>query len=136
MAWKEYPYTCQWMGEYQVFRPLIDVKLFNGDDHTYKGLAIVDSGTDSVVVNAEIAAKLGINLDPCREIQLNGIGNVRAKVCDIRIDVPSIGFSTQESALFIKDARFDVLLGQRCFFAKYDICFEKAKNTFSINVKK
>jgi hypothetical protein len=131
MAWREYPYTGhQWSNSYGMMsRPLIQITLHNGDNF-FSPSCLIDSGSEATLVSYEIANELKINLGPCQEIPVGGVGSTKGKLCDVTLEIPDFKIRKDITAVFVMDLPFSVLLGQRDFFTELDIRFEKSKNRF------
>lgn len=113
-------------------RPLIQIELSN-HDKSIPTSALVDSGTDTTMVDAEIASELGINLRLCTEIPVSGIGKTKGRKCDVNLTLSQNGvalYIKDMSVVFVENLPFGVLLGQKDFFNAVDIRFEKRNNRF------
>lgn len=134
MKWKKYDYTAQWgPGNTIVHRPLIEVRISSATNS--KGipiLAMIDSGTDGTVFNADIARALRIDPNRHRKVRIGGIGEQEGFTCAIRLTVPDFKLYMDIPVVFLENPPFDGLLGQRHFFEKFQIKFDKAKKIFHI----
>ena len=130
MKWKAYDYTAEWGNDGSVvYRPLIQV------DVSYKGkstsiMALVDSGTDSALFNADIAKLLEIDLGLCPKAKIGGVGEKIGFRCDVNLTVRDFKVTMDLPVVFTDELPFGGLLGQRNFFARFHIKFEKNKNEF------
>lgn len=133
MDWKKYDYTVTGKTPDLLSpRPLIEV-CFENKTGRFPVLAMLDSGTDSTVANAEIAEALHISPNTCRPAKLGGIGGEKQGfVCEIDIHIPDFDLTMHVPVIFIKDPAFDVLLGQLHFFKNFKIRFEKAHDVFYV----
>ena len=134
MKWKKYKYTAQLgPGGSVTYRPLLSVRIAT---ETYPPgrdvLAIIDSGTDSTVFNADIARALGVDPRDCRKIRMGGIGVVDGFLCDVKIVIPDFDLSMNVSVAFLENPPFDALLGQRDFFERFKVLFEKDQQQFKL----
>ena len=134
MKWKKYTYTAQWgRGGTIAYRPLIEIQVSNGTGtDAISILALIDSGTDGTVFNADIARSLGIDPNGCQKVRLGGIGMSEGFMCDIRMALTDLDFEITLPVIFIEKPPFDALLGQRHFFQNFKVKFEKDKNTFQL----
>lgn len=134
--WKAYDYQAQLgAGGSVVYRPLIQIEISRrAEDASTVVLALIDSGTDSTVMNAVFAPRLGIDKNACQTVRLGGIGTSNGFICNIRMRVPDFGVSIDLPVIFIENPPFDALLGQRHFFEKFDVKFEKHRNKFHLAV--
>ncbi len=132
LKWKAYDYTAQLTsGGAITFRPLMELLV---SSHTRKHpgsiLALIDSGTDSMVFSAAIARSLGIDPRTCQKVRLGGIGTSEGFISDIKITVADFNASIDLPVIFIDNPPFDALLGQRHFFERFKVRFEKDINKF------
>lgn len=115
------------------YRPFIEVNV--SGDSSINGMAVMtllDSGTDSTLFSVDIAKALGIDLNKCKKVKVGGIGERDGYISEIRIGVPDFKLSMKARVIFIEEAPFDGLLGQRDFFDKFRITFDKHRNTFEL----
>lgn len=134
MQWQGYDYKAQWSAKFGVVhRPLLQVKLSNGTK-AFWPLSLIDSGSDGVLINSEIAEPLGINLSPCKEVQVGGVGSAKGKECDVTFEIPELNIKCDISVIFIENLPFNVLLGQRDFFSRVNVRFEKNRNKFYLKL--
>ena len=134
IKWKKYDYTVQWgPGNSIAYRPLIEVHIASPKNS--KGLnvlALIDSGTDGTVFNADVARSLDIDPGACQKIKMGGIGVMEGFICDIKLTIPDFKISMEIPVAFLEKPPFDALLGQRFFFEQFSVMFEKSKNRFQI----
>lgn len=130
MAWKEYEYKQQWSDRFgSESRPMMQVK-FSNDGNEFSPLSLVDSGSSATMINDEIAGILKINLNPCQEISIGGVGSAKGKLCSVVFEIPEFKIKKTIEAVFVKDLPFSVLLGQNDFFSELDVKFEQTKGSF------
>lgn len=130
MEWKEYRYTVSGKSvDNLVARPLVPIQLANKTG-SFPLLAMVDSGTDSSVFNAEIAEALHISANTCASVKLGGIGDQIGFRCEVTLTVPDFDFSIEVPVIFAKGVHFDALLGQTHFFQHFLVRFEKHQDRF------
>lgn len=113
------------------YRPLIEINVSSGTGT--KGLsvlALIDSGTDGTLFNLEMAKVLGIDISKCKKVKVGGIGEREGFICDVKLTVPDFQVSIDIEVIFVDQLPFDGLLGQRHFFEKFRIKFEKDRNKF------
>ena len=129
---KKYDYTGQLgLGNSITYRPLIEVNVSSGVGA--KGvsiLALIDSGTDGTLFNLEMAKALGIDISRCKRVKVGGIGERDGFISEIKLTVPDFRVSMDMEVIFVDQLPFDGLLGQRHFFEKFRIKFEKDRNKF------
>ncbi len=129
---KKYDYTGKWGLDGVIYRPIIEVDVSNGSNKI-SFLALIDSGTDGTILNLEIAHALGIDISKCEETKVGGIGEMEGFISTVTLAVPDFNVLMEDiTVTFIKNLPFDVLLGQRDFFNKFKITFEKKKNRFEL----
>ncbi len=132
MDWKKYSYTLSGRTpDTLIPRPLIEVVVSNKTGK-FPVLAMIDSGTDSTVLNSDIAGALYIEKNTCESVKLGGIGEKTGFRCEVDIYIPDFDFSMQVPVIFIESAPFDGLLGQAHFFQNFNVRFEKNDNAFYI----
>jgi hypothetical protein len=78
-AWKKYDYLLQTdrkhPGHY-VYRPVVDVRV-SGPTGGHSQIALVDSGTEITMLDAEIAEVIGIDKTKCLPGKASGIGGTK-----------------------------------------------------------
>jgi hypothetical protein len=130
LKWVKYPYSPQWSPDGLAYRPALDVEVSNGSKLRII-FALVDSGTDSMVLDASLASSLGIDPDTCEKRLLSGIGgNSQGFMAEIEVKVKGFTEKIKARALFLQNAPFTALLGQRDFFDNFYIRFEHRKRFF------
>lgn len=132
MVWRSYTYTGhQWNDAIGAMttRPLLLATLRNGNE-SLSVSGLVDSGSEPTLVRYDVANDLKINLNPCRDILIGGVGSTKGKICDIVLELPDFKFTKLITAIFVKDLPFSLLLGQRDFFSDFDVRFEKKNDAF------
>ena len=136
--WKKYEYTGQLgPGNILVFRPIIAVDIANiSGNEQIRTLALIDSGTDGTIFNADIARAIGVDLSKCQKVKLGGIGATDGHVSNIRLVIPDFDVAMDIPVVFVENLPFDGLLGQRHFFQRFNVKFEKDLNLFHLAVVK
>jgi len=136
LKWKEYDYKAQLgPGNALVYRPLFEVEISSRTSRKRRPiLALIDSGTDSSVMHADIARGLEIDLAKCQRVRLGGIGSLDGYLSNIRLFIPDMKIAMYIPVMFAENLPFDGLLGQRHFFQRFKIRFEKDKNKFYLAV--
>ncbi|HEY4487744.1 MAG TPA: hypothetical protein VI483_03210 [Candidatus Paceibacterota bacterium] len=132
IKWKEYDYSAQLgpRGSYY-HRPLITVEiLYKPTGEKVLVNALIDSGTDGDVIHSDIARTLKINPATCRRAELGGIGSAIGFAAIVTIFVPDFNVAMDATVAFVDKLPADALLGQRHFFQRFKIRFEKDKNKF------
>jgi len=132
VKWKAYDYKVQiGPGNAWVYRPLLEIEVASGASR--KGrviLALIDSGTDGSVLHADIARDLQIDLSQCQRVKLGEIGSLDGYLSNVRLSVPDMKTTMNIPIVFAENLPFDGLLGQRHFFQRFKIRFEKDTNKF------
>jgi hypothetical protein len=132
MNWKKYSYTLSGKTTDTLLpRPLIEIIISNKTGK-FPCLAMIDSGTDSTVLNSDIAKALYIEKNTCESVKLGGIGEKAGFRCEVDVYVPDFNVSVKIPVIFLEDVRFDGLLGQAHFFQRFNVKFEKSANTFYV----
>ena len=95
---------------------------------------LVDSGASDIILNAQFAPLLGIDLTAAPSQEYQGIGEEPFQAykhrINIRLQAASEAFTV--SCTFMPDLRIDCILGQNGFFDTHKIVFEKYKKRFAI----
>ncbi len=115
---------------------MINVVLINGTKSRMQK-ALIDSGADYTLINASIAEDLGIDLKSCLVDKTLGIENrpIDTYYYDLELAIPNLDQSNLiVKTGFVKSSSVGILLGQRDFFDKFVICFNKKKNYFEIDL--
>jgi len=132
LTWKEYDYTVQiGPGNSWIYRPLINIEISAriGDMNVpLKGL--IDSGTDGTLIDASVADKLHIDSSTCKKVKLGGIGSTEGFLSNVELTVPDFSMRMDVPVVFAHKLPMEALLGQRHFFQRFKIRFEKDKNKF------
>ena len=118
-------------------RPIIRVKVSNKLDPSknLKTTALVDSGADICVFDAQIGEQIGLNIESGKLLVINGVADkpVKAYFHDIILTVA--GYDLPRYVGFSREMRSSVsgILGQVGFFDSYKITFnyKKEKIEFS-----
>jgi hypothetical protein len=135
VAWTEYEYFNVWHGEqdFVVKQPRIEVDLIKGDQLFHQS-AIVDSGSDLILVSADIAQVLGINLLGCKPISARGITGekVDGYLCEIGVKVEKFDEVIHVMVVFVEGLHTNMLLGQHGFFRYFRVKFEQDRNKFAL----
>jgi hypothetical protein len=95
---------------------------------------MVDSGCTVTHANSALAAELGINLSTCLPRETMGASGVKeqAWVTDVVFSFKGLGDDFTGPILFNDNLPVSVLLGQRNFFDKFDVHFQKSKHLFTL----
>jgi len=135
VAWTEYPYSNVWHGEqdFVIKQPRIEIDIFKGNKSFHQS-AIVDSGSDLILLSADIAPVLGINLLGCKSMSVRGITGSRVDgyLCEIGVRVEKFEEIVHVLAVFVEDLHTNMLLGQHGFFRHFRIKFEQDRNMFAL----
>lgn len=130
---KEYRYSGVIRGSEIVYRPILGIVLTRGD-RQYETVALLDSGADSSVADADLAIFLGIDPLHCRKGNVTGIvGSARESfVAPISVSVEGFDGTFNVDMTFVKGANTSIILGQNDFFSLFKIYFEKRRRKFSL----
>ncbi len=120
-----------------VERPFIPIKIL-GPKSIWEGYALLDSGADRCLFNAEIADDIGVDLSKCQIQNFGGIegGNIRAKLQKIKLQVVGIEEKIEVNAGFVNSNAVSAILGQEGFFDNLRIKFEKDHGIIEVNLAK
>ena len=134
MAYTEYKYTCRIDGEgaFACDMPFIVVKLHHGG-RAMKVTALIDSGCTTTHIRTDIADALGIDLSKAKEKNSSGItGTAIGKHFKMTIEIEGHGKPFETPIACLSTLPVAMLLGQDNFFDKFNVKFEKNKNSFFI----
>lgn len=118
-----------------VRRPLLKVELLDPiGDAPFATRAIVDSGADVTIVNAEFALALGIDLAHTPEIEVKGIYNeaIRGRPANVKVRLVDLRDEIELPAIFVYSDNVNILLGREGFFEKFNIRFCISRDFFEI----
>ena len=118
-----------------MYRPLIEVDVsLPGNGNRVRVLAMIDSGTDGTVFDSAVAQSLGINPARCQKVKLGGIGSVEGFLSNIQLSVPELKTTMNIPVVFAEGLPINGLLGQRHFFQRFRIRFEKDHGKFFLAI--
>ncbi|MES2930316.1 MAG: hypothetical protein V4665_00835 [Patescibacteria group bacterium] len=131
MAWKEYSYSNEWSGDHIMYRPIIGLELSHNEEH-FSCIGLIDSGCDTTLINAEIADALRIDISKCKKVKVSGIADKGIDSFTSTVNIKVEGFKDflEMDVIFVPDMRFGALLGQKDFFEKFKVKFEKKNKKF------
>jgi len=133
MKWVEYNYTGQFsqLRSGVIYRPMISLKLISGEK-SENCFSLLDSGTDSTLINSEFAEALGIDESKCKRIKVSGIENSESTgfLAQVKFRVEGFEEEFETEVVFVKNMVTSGLLGQKDIFESFNIRFEKKKNKF------
>ncbi|MDO8521705.1 MAG: aspartyl protease family protein [bacterium] len=132
LTWKEFDYTIQiGLGNSWIYRPLIEVDVsLSNNSNKVRILAMIDSGTDGTVFDSAVAQSLGISPARCQKVKLGGIGSVEGFLSNVQLSVPELKTTMNIPVVFAEKLPMDGLLGQKHFFQRFRIRFEKDHGKF------
>lgn len=137
MDWKEYKYYAQLAGNDIVYRPIVGVELFDGKTW-YAQHAMLDSGCDKTMLDADFAKLLGIDPTNCRKIKIGGIVGETVEAFEAKVTLKIEGFDEPFDLLarFVPNMKISALLGHNDFFDKFKVKFEKKHKKFYLQKEK
>jgi hypothetical protein len=95
--------------------------------------ALIDSGCTITHVHAALAYELGIDLATCTETETVGISGAEpAWLSEVTLSLPGLGDDFRGPVLFTQNLPVPILLGQKNFFEKFDVHFQKSKHLFTL----
>ena len=139
MNWKEYGYTGSlknWRDGTgsMMYRPYVTIYIHNGTTRIPVE-ALVDSGSDGMVIHAGLAKDLGIDPETCPHKSLGGAtGMKEGFTADVSYEVDCFPKETIETkAIFIPDLPVACLVGQEDLFERFIVQFEKHSNVLKLS---
>ncbi len=139
MNWKEYGYVGS-LGNWRnvgvgsmIYRPYVTIYMHNGDKKIPIE-ALVDSGSDGMVMHAGLAKDLGIDSDKCPHKSLGGATGLKdGFTSGVSYEVDGFPKEVIETkAIFIPDLPVACLVGQEDFFDRFIVQFEKRNNVLKL----
>jgi hypothetical protein len=117
------------------YDPLVDVVFTNPKNG--KGIEIrslIDSGAASIIVSAQFAAPLGLDVIGGRTVAFQGIAHdpVIAYEHFLKMRLKHDSHEYVVPCFLMADLRTTALLGQRGFFENYDILFQLSQKRFEL----
>ena len=95
---------------------------------TVEGL--VDSGCTTTLADLSLAEVLGVNLETCLPVPVEGVGGkVQGHMTTIGFNVEGFD-SFNGNVIFVENLPVSVLLGQQNFFDNFNIHFKKSEYKF------
>lgn len=135
MPWKEYPYRCALDNDGEGVScdtEYIPVSLVNGTD-TFRTEGLIDSGCDLTLASVEIAEYLKIDLTGLPTVYVRGIGGIgEGRKSSVSLHVDDLGESFTCPIVFMRHFDIPVALGQRDFFERFNVRFEKHQSKFFV----
>ncbi len=122
-----------------VKRPLLEVALVDvSGDSVFEGVALIDSGADTTMLNIQYAPILGIDLTNAKNKNVRGIGSgsVPTKESSARFKFTRLGDEVELPVWFVDSGNVNILLGREVFFEQYRIKFEIDHDTFEVTKAK
>ena len=132
LKWVEFDYTVQLGPRNEWFyRPLLEVDVSVRDrNDRVRIFAMLDSGTDGTVLHSDVAKRLNIDPTGGQKVRLGGIGSVEGFLCNVQLSIPDFDTVMEVPVIFAEGLPLDGLLGQRHFFQRFKVRFEKDINKF------
>lgn len=120
---------------YSVLRPIIPIRLWNGDNFIDTD-ALIDSGADDCVFSAEIGEVIGLNIRNGKDAQYKGVGGEIVNVYFHNINLGIGGHKFDCCAGFSYDTAFkEGLLGQNGFFNLFSVILNLIKEEIELKGK-
>src|SRR3989344_1302875 len=132
MDWKEYQYTSEFsLKNGIIHRPMVTIDILNGEK-LLNCFSLIDSGTDSTLINADYMDLLGIDSSKCKKVIIGGVGESKSFGFIEKIKFKIEGFEQifQTDAIFVKNLVTSGILGQKDIFENFKIRFEKKHRKF------
>ena len=96
--------------------------------------ALLDSGADMCLFNAEIGEVLGLEIEKGEREPFGGIegGRLFAFIHEVDIQVAGIDKTIKVEAGFVRGLNTSAILGQEGFFDAFRVSFERDRNVIEI----
>jgi hypothetical protein len=133
MKKKKYNYTCRMLNSIWVCdTPQIDVILSN-KGKLVPVKALIDSGCGITNIDLALAKLLDVDLNKAKRLEIRGVSGTKiGLLSSVDMEINKLGKSFNTPAIFVNNLPFPVLLGQNNFFEKFEVKFEKYKDTFDL----
>ncbi len=121
-----------------VLKPIIPIKISVGDKELYYS-ALVDSGADFCIFDAEVGEYLGSDIKAGQRVEFSGIedhGGSVAFLHDISLDIGGWSYKTKIGFSYDISRRGFGVLGQRGFFDIFIVKFDLAKEEIELRGRK
>lgn len=123
---------------FSVLRPIIPLTIQAGD-HMLKYQALVDSGADFSIFDAEVGEELGLNIRSGDEMRFGGVqgyGGAVAYLHAVTLILGGKSFQTIVGFSYDIGKRGTGILGQKGFFDRFAVKFELMKESIELSEKK
>lgn len=116
------------------YRPYITIYIQNGTTRIPVE-ALVDSGSDGMVIHAGLVKDLGIDPDKCPHKSLGGATGLKEGfIADVSYQVDGFPKDTiKTKAMFMPDLPVACLVGQEDLFERFIVQFEKSNNVLKLS---
>ena len=117
-----------------IFKPIIPIKI-SRSEMIIQYAALIDSGADFCIFDAEIGEYLGLNIKSGTEIQFGGIqslGGSKAFIHRVNIEIGGHEFKTDVGFSYDISKNGYGILGQKGFFDKFVVKFDLQKEDLEI----
>jgi hypothetical protein len=133
MSKKEYGYSGEIRGSEIAYRPIVGIFLTH-EKCEYKGIALIDSGSDCSVASADFADVLGIDSSKCRKGRMVAVvgSSSESFIAEVGLRVDGFDDTFPIQMRFVEGTNTGILLGQKDFFEFFTVIFEKRKRKFSL----
>lgn len=117
-----------------IFKPIIPIKI-SKSNLTLQYAALIDSGADFCIFDAEIGEYLGINIKSGTELPFGGIqsvGGAKAYIHKVNIEIGGHQFQAEVGFSYDISKNGYGILGQKGFFNLFIVKFDLQKNEVEI----
>ncbi|MEI7709298.1 MAG: hypothetical protein WCI76_01120 [bacterium] len=100
--------------------------------YSHNCFSLIDSGTDSTLINSEFMQLLGIDESKCKKVKVGGVGNsdLYGFISKVKFSIDGFDDTLETEVIFVKDMVTSGLLGQKDIFENFKIRFEKKHRKF------
>ena len=113
-----------------VLRPMLGVRLVDGETVTPRILALLDSGADGSTFHVDVARLLGVDTAGCQSRRVLGVGGaVSVLVCPIELEIEGRRFAADVNFVTDPSPRSLALLGRQDVFEQFRIGFDQRNLT-------
>lgn len=127
------PVKSDFLGK-SIFKPIIPIKIYRSNAFLQYA-ALLDSGADFCIFDAEIGQYLGLNIKSGTEIQFGGVqnlGGAKAYVHKVGIEIGGHRFDADVAFSFDIAKHGYGILGQKGFFDVFQVQFDLKKETVEL----
>jgi hypothetical protein len=134
--WKEFKYTGQYSAASGtiLYHPMVSVSV-SANNQSALCFAMIDSGTDNTLIDAEFAKLLDIKEADCIKTKVGGIvgQTANAFIAKVKLKIEKFDEEIETEVTFVHGMFVAGLLGQKDIFENFKLRFEKRHGKFYLS---